>query len=183
MKHFRILVFLLVLALVLSACANQRQEPYEYTFSLHGQVKTIKINPETQTILDGTDVYYYTVTEVGSGTDYDITYPNGGTYWWMSTKYSGHGGWGDNYDDNRYIPGDILIYALQENQPWERNGNIGIGLLLLGLGAVNFFIPELPFYLRYGWAVENAEPSDTYLTLTKGGGILAMILGLIQFFI
>ena len=179
MKHFRILLPLLVLALVLSACGSTSTEPYEYTFSLNNQVKTIKINPETQTILDGTDVYHYTVTEVGSGTDYDITYPNGGTYWWMSTKYGGHGGWGDNYDDNRYIPGDILIYALQENQPWERNGNIGIGLLLMGLGALNFFIPEIPFYLRYGWAVQDAEPSDAYITAAKIGGVLAAVLGLI----
>ena len=29
----------------------------------------------------------------------------------------------------------------------------------------------------------STEPSDTYLAITKGGGILAMILGLIQFFI
>jgi hypothetical protein len=56
---------------------------------------------------------------------------------------------------------------------------VGIGLLLMGLGAVNFFLPEIPFYLRYGWAVENAEPSDAYITWTKIGGALAAVLGLV----
>ena len=49
----------------------------------------------------------------------------------------------------------------------------------MGLGALNFFIPELPFYLRYGWAVENAEPSDAYITVTRIGGAIAAVLGLV----
>lgn len=178
MKHFRILLPLLILALVLSGCGSTGQEPYEYTFGRNGQMKTIRINPETQTILDGTDVYYYTAKESAAGIDYDITYPNGGTYWWMATKYGGHGGGGDGYDETHYISGDILVDALQVNQPRQRAGNIGIGLLLMGLGAVNFFLPELPFYLKYGWAVENAEPSDAYITITKTGGVVLAVAGL-----
>ena len=60
---------------------------------------------------------------------------------------------------------------------------LGTGLLLVGLGALNFFIPEIPFYLRYGWAVQDAEPSDAYITVTKIGGAIAAVLGLVQFFI
>ena len=47
----------------------------------------------------------------------------------------------------------------------------------------NFFLPELGFWLRYGWAVERAEPSDAYITLTKAGGILAAVVGLICCFV
>lgn len=183
MKHFRILLPLLVLALVLSACGKQSLEPYTYTYSTLKGEKTITVNPETQTILDGNVAYSYKATKSGSGTDYEIIYPNGGTYWWMATDFGGHGGWSEDYDENTYISGNILIHAIQQNQPREKNGSIGLGLLIIGLGAVNFFIPELPFYLRYGWAVQDAAPSDTYILLTKAGGILAMVVGAIQFFI
>ena len=183
MKHFRFLLPLLVLALALSGCGNRRQEPYEYTFSLDNQVKTIKINPETQTILDGTDVYTYEMEKTASGISYVIDYPNGAIYQWIESKNGGAGGWSESYDDTAYIPGNILVYALEENQPREKIGNVGIGLLLMGLGALNFFLPEIPFYLKYGWRFRDEEPSEVYLTLTRIGGALVAILGLIQFFV
>ena len=183
MKHFRLILPLLILALVLSGCGNQRQEPYEYTFSLDNQVKTIRINPETRTILDGTDVYTYQVETSKIRTSYVIDYPDGAIYHWTETIHGGAGGWSDDYDESSYIPGNVLIHAIEQNQPRERIGNIGIGLLLLGLGAMNFFFPEIPFHLRYGWAVENAQPSDAYLITTKIGGVVAAIVGLVLCFI
>lgn len=179
MKHFRIFLPLLILALVLSGCGKRRLEPYEYTFSLDNQVRTIKINPETQTILDGTAVYTYEVEKTASGTSYVIDYPNGAVYHWTESKSGGAGGWSESYDDSTYISGNILVYALEENQPREKIGNFGVGFLLMVLGGAKFFLPEIPFYLKYGWAVRDAEPSDTYLTLTRVGGILAAVAGLI----
>lgn len=183
MKHFRILLPLLILALMLSACGNTSREPYTYTYSTFSGVKTITVNPEDQTILDGTDVYDYVVEKSGSRTSYVITYPNGATYHWTDTGSGGAGGWSDDYDENRYISGNILVCAVEENQPRERVGSVGLGLLLMGLGALNFFLPELPFYLKYGWAVENAEPSDAYITLTKICGAVMAVLGLVACFI
>ena len=184
MKHFRVFLPLLFLALVLSGCGSAAREPYEYTFSRDNQVKTIRINPETQTILDGTNVYTYQVEASNVCTTYVIDYPNGAIYHWMSPENgSGAGGWSDDYDPERYIPGNILVHALEQNHPRAKIGNIGMGILLVLLGAVNFFLPELPFYLRYGWAVRDAEPSDTYLTLTRIGGVILVLVGFIQFFI
>jgi len=75
---------------------------------------------------------------------------------------------------------DALDQAVRQAAPHrERNGNIGIGLLLMGLGAVNFFIPHHPFYLQYGWRFENAEPSDAYITFTRIGGAIAAVVGLV----
>lgn len=175
MKHFRILLMLLILAMVLSGCANTVREPYDYTFS----GKTITVYPETNTITDGLDVYTYQIEETQSRTSYVIHYPNGATYHWTATETGGAGGWSDDYDESRYIRGNILVNALEQSQPRERVGNIGVGLLLMGLGAVNFFLPELPFHLRYGWAVENAKPSGAYITWTKVCGAIAAIAGLI----
>ena len=179
MKHFRILLPLLILALVLSACGSTAREPYDYHFN----GKTITVYPETGTIMDGLNVYRYTVKETANGFDYDITYPNGGRYWWMSTRYGGHGGWSDGYDDSLYLSGNILVNALQQGEPQGKAGSVVVGLLMIGLGALNFFLPELGFWLRYGWAVERAEPSDAYITLTKAGGILAAVVGLICCFV
>ena len=183
MKHFRILLPVLILALMLSGCGKQSREPYTYSYSTFSGDKTITVNPETQTILDGTDVYDYEVESTNIRTSYVITYPNGATYHWTASEHGGAGGWSDDYDENRYISGNILIHAIEQNQPREKTGNVGIGFLLMGLGALNFFFPELPFYLKYGWAVENAEPSDTYITITKIGGVAVMIVGLIWCFI
>ncbi len=183
MKHFRILLPILILALVLSACGSTAQEPYTYTFGTDSGAKTITVNPETCTILDGTDVYHYTAKESVNGIDYDITYPNGGTYWWMAINHGGHGGWSDSYDETRYISGDILVDALQQSAPREKTDNVGLGLLLMGLGAMNFFLPEIPFYLKYGWAVENAEPSDAYITWTKAVGAVLAVAGLFACFV
>jgi len=178
-KHFRVLLPLLILILLLSGCGKQNQEPYTYTFSRDSDVKTITVNPEDGTILDGTDVYDYVMEKSGSRTSYVITYPNGATYHWSETGNGGAGGWSETYDDNRYISGTILVYALEENQPPEKLGSVGAGLLLMALGAVNFFFPELPFHLRYGWAVRDAEPSDAYITWAKIGGVLAAAAGLV----
>lgn len=175
MKHFRLLLPLLLLALVLSACGEQVQEPYDYTYN----GKTITVDPENCTILDGADVYDYIIEKSTSRTSYVITYPNGATYHWTATETGGAGGWSENYDENQYIGGKILVKALEAGQPREKTGNVGIGLLLMGLGAVDFFLPELPFYLKYGWKFENAEPSEGYLTLTRVVGAIAAVLGLV----
>lgn len=182
MKHFWILIPLLILALLLSGCGKQNTESYEYRFSRNNQVITLTVNPAEQTILNGTDVYDYVTEKHGSITSYVLTYPNGATYHWTATEHGGAGGWTDDYDETKYIPGDFLVDALQQSvdqsAPRQKNENVGIGLLLMGLGAVNFFIPHLPFYLKYGWAVENAEPSDAYITFTRIGGALCAVAGL-----
>ena len=184
MKHLRILLPLLILALILSGCGKQSPEPYTYTFSRDNQVITLTVNPETRTILDGTDVYDYVAEKHGSITSYVITYPNGATYHWTATEYGGAGGWSDDYDEIRYIPGDFLVDALDQavsqTAPYrERKGNVGIGLLLMGLGAVSFLFPEVMFHLRKGWMFWDAEPSDAYLTWSRISGVIIAVLGLI----
>ena len=179
MKHFRILLPILILALVLSGCGKQSLEPYTYTFSRDDQVITLTVNPETRTILDGTDVYDYVTEKRGSITSYVITYPNGVTYHWTATEHGGAGGWSDDYNETAYISGNILVYAIEEGTPREKQGNFALGLLIILLGGVNALFPSIPIYLKYGWRFENAEPSEAYLLVTRIGGILAVIVGLV----
>ena len=183
MKHFRILLPLLILALILSGCGNPSREAYTYVYSTFSGGKILHVDPESGTITEGQDVYHYEVDERGSMTSYVINYPNGAIYHWSETQHGGAGGGNEHYDEERYIPGNILLDAIRENQPREKTGYAAVGILLIGLGALNFFLPELGFWLRYGWAVENAEPSEAYIILTKTGGVLAAVVGLIWCFI
>lgn len=174
MKHFRVLLPLLILALVLTACTGE-PVPYEYTSG----GATVTVDPVSQTISNGQEIFTYTISDLGDRDSYEITFPDGSRYYWTAGNGGGAGGWSDDFDTDRYSYASFLVDALQVNQPRQKVGSVGLGLLLMGLGALNFFLPELPFYLKYGWAVENAEPSDAYITLTKIGGVVMAVLGLV----
>lgn len=178
MKHFRTLIPLLILVLLLSGCAGE-PVPYEYT---QGE-NTVTVDPIHQTISNGQETFTYTVEDRGSRVQYEITFPDGSRYWWIAGNGGGAGGWSDDFNQDRWSYASFLVRALEQSAPREKVGNPGAGLLLMGLGAVNFFLPELPFYFRYGWAVENAEPSDTYITWTKTAGVIAAVTGLVLCFI
>ena len=183
MKHFRLLLPLLILALLLSGCGKQSMEPYTYTFSRDDQAITLTVNPAEQTILYGTDVYDYVKEKHGSITSYVITYPNGATYHWTATEHGGAGGWSDDYDETTYISGNILVFAIEEGMPREKQGNPALGLLIVLLGGIHALFPKIPIYIKYGWRFENAQPSEAYLLVTRIGGILAVIAGLVWCFI
>ena len=179
MKHFRILLPLLVLALVLSGCAGERMESYTYNVNN----RTIEIYPESGTIVDGLDVYHYTRTENQSGSiDYVITYPNGGRFNWTKTENGGRGG-GSGINESLYLSGDVLMWALEAGEPAKKVGSPILGLLLMGLGAVNILFPEVTFHLRKGWMFRDAEPSDAYLFWGRVSGALVAVLGLIWCFV
>jgi hypothetical protein len=182
-KHLRILLPLLVLALILSGCGKQSPDPYTYTFSRDNQVITLTVNPETRTILDGTDLYDYVAEKHGNITSYVITYPNGATFHWTDTEHGGAGGWSDDYDETAYISGNILVLAIKEGMPREKQGNFALGLLIVLLGGVNALFPNIPIYLKYGWRFENAQPSEAYLLMTRIGGVIALIVGLVWCFV
>ena len=175
MKHFRILLPVLILVLLLSGCAGKNPEPYTYNVNN----RTIEIYPESGTIVDGLDVYHYTRTENQSGSiDYVITYPNGGRFNWTKTQNGGHGG-GNGINESLYLSGDVLVWALEAGEPVKKVGSPILGILLMGLGAVNFFFPDAMFHLRKGWMFRDAEPSDAYLTWGRISGVIIAAGGLL----
>ncbi|MOA66346.1 hypothetical protein D3C78_1930730 [compost metagenome] len=53
------------------------------------------------------------------------------------------------------------------------------GLIIIAIGLLNIFKPSFAWYLKEGWKVSGgSEPSDTYLALTRFGGVFSIILGL-----
>jgi len=178
-KHFRSLLSLLVLALLLTGCGSKDPEPYTYNVNN----RTLNIYPESGTIVDGLDVYRYTRTEKDSGEiDYVITYPNGGRYNWTKTKNGGYGG-GSGINDHLYLSGDVLIWALEAGEPARKVGSPILGIPLIVLGAWHALSPETVWYLKQGWMFRNAEPSDAAQFFIRFGGIGIAVMGLIACFV
>ncbi|QNL45926.1 hypothetical protein H8790_13240 [Oscillibacter hominis] len=139
------------------------------------------VDTEQQTITHGDDVFRYTV----GGRTVEITYPDGSTYFRTYDSAGWHGGWSDDYSEDRYIPGDTLVELLSDGaQPEKSSGNSPfIGVLLLAIGGFNAISPQTSWYLSYGWRFKNAEPSDAALLLGRCGGVLAAVIGLFLLFL
>lgn len=166
-----ILLCLLALLLLLTACGGETSSVYEqdgYTVDL-----------ESRTITYEEDVYTYTVSGSGAGSEIRITYPNGATYYWTWNGNFGHGGWSDDYDPVRYTDGDTLMELLNfEPEPEKSGPSPLLAILLLAAGIFNLVSPRAAWYLSYGWRFKNAEPSDAALVLGRLSGGLAILIGL-----
>lgn len=57
------------------------------------------------------------------------------------------------------------------------------GIICIAIGLINVINPNFAWYLKEGWKVDgDSEPSDTYIALTKIGGVIAIVFGVIFFF-
>ena len=94
-----VLTFLLLL--LLTGC-REKPSPIR-TITYMDQEYTL--DQVKQTITHSGDVYHYQF----SGNEITLEYPNQATY--SQTDYGGSiaSGWTENYDDARYVPGDVLI--------------------------------------------------------------------------
>ena len=61
--------------------------------------------------------------------------------------------------------------------------NIFVGLFAIVIGLVNVVSPETGWYLSHGWKYRDAEPSDAALTWGRVSGVIAIIIGIICFFV
>lgn len=178
MKRFLILCMAVCL-LLLTACAGSSRDPNVYDVEYNGKTYTVDQNNQTITF-DG-HVYQFKVSGSGSNMRFEVTYPNGATY-------SGSGWAGshsDNYDPDRYAPGDTLWSVLEQGRPGaqKNSGYWFIGLLLVGLGIFQTCSPRTSWYISHGWRYKNAEPSELALGLGRVGGIFVILIGIICFFV
>lgn len=184
MKKLMIFLLAALLAVCVCACASSENSSV-YTVTRNGTDYTV--NQENGTISDGTYTYQYTLSGNSSGYSISITYPDGSTYWWSEQTSSGglglgSGGWSDDYDENRYVSGDVLCGILEAGVPASRQsspGNVLIGIVLLGLGLFNIISPHTAWYLRNGWRYQDVEPSDLALGVTRGCGVACVIFAIV----
>lgn len=178
----QIVVLFLLLTFLLSACTPE-STPTVNTVTLNGEAYTV--DSQQGTITHGEDVYLIMV-EVGTiNRTTKILYPNGATYYYTESETGGHGGWSEDYDPDRYVDGDTLLAVLEMDvpKPTQRQGHPLLGLLLILVGLVEAIFPQFGWYLRYGWAFKNGEPSDLALGLSRAGGVVMLIIGIIAMFV
>ena len=177
----QLIPIVLILLLLLAACGQEEAQTV-YTVALGNDHYTV--DTQNLTISDGTYTYNYEI----NGGKTAITYPNGATYYWSWSGNVGSGGWSEDYDDSVYTGGDTLLKVLEQDRPGtrkerERVGNPLVGLLFIGLGLWNAVSPYSSWYLSHGWRYKDAEPSDAALGFTRFGGIAAIVIGVIVFFV
>lgn len=178
-----ILLLLAMLFVFLTACES-KETPQVYTVERDGKVYTVDAKAQTISV-DGY-VCRFEVSSSGTHVDFEVTYPDGSTYWWSEEAYGGGGGWSDDYDPEKYVAGDVLWDVLrldEQTTPTDSDKYIILGLILLLLGVIHVAIPYKMWYVSYGWRYKDAEPSDMALLAERAGGIIAIIVGVICLFI
>ena len=164
---------LLFLLLLLTGCGRQQTTVYDVIL----EDETFRVDTAAQTIWADDVLYSYEI----SGDSTTFTYPNGASYYWTETEMGGYGGWSDDYDAEQYVPGNLLLMALEQTRPEParegKGARVIAGLILIALGVFYLLKPEIAWRLRYGWAVRDAEPSDLALGLARVAGGIACIIG------
>lgn len=181
MKAVKMQVYLLILVMSLLLCACGATST---VYTIEKNNVSYEVDTENETISDGINVYQYEFSGNKSSYDVNITYPDGSTYWFHMSGGAGHGGWSDDYDEDRYVDGDTLSDVLLEKAPKEVNsGNWLAALIIAIVGIFNIVSPYSAWYLEYGWRYKNAEPSDIALGLNRVVGVIAVVAAVALLFV
>lgn len=176
-------LFALMSLAVLTACGSEKASlPYDVTYN----GKTYTVDQAQQTITVDGEVCHYEISSRGSSVSFDVTYPDGSTYWWQEDQHGGMGGWGEGYDPERYASGEELWKVLNLDSRVDAGASgkyAALGLILILLGVVNAIFPRAMWYLSYGWRYKHAEPSDAALLVGRSGGVVMAVVGVICLFV
>lgn len=180
MKKRLCAVFLLVLlCLTMTSCG--KEEPYTVT---RGD-KTFTVDTVNAAISDGEYTYQYDLSGSAEKYSLDITYPDGSTYWWDQNGNIGHGGWSNEYDEDRYVSGDVLRDILEggldDGGPALRF--LPVSILLAAVGLWGLISPYSAWYVSHGWRYKDADPSETALAVERFGGGFAVVLAVVLLFL
>ena len=184
-RTMAIFALILAAAMLLAGC---KKEPLPKVYTVYSYGAPYTIDTEGRTISDGTYTYGYEYA--ASGSRVSFTYPDGNVYsaGIQSANSSGAGGVSAgsvsaDYDYNSgYTDPLSLCYALTSPRETERASDTNplVALLLCGVGIFNLAAPKASWYLSYGWRFKDAEPSDAAITLSRIGGGIAVVIGVIM---
>jgi hypothetical protein len=138
-KHFRILLPLLLLVLLLSGCGSTTRNPYTVSPDRN---RVVTIHPAAGTITYGNATYRYKVKNTWGGERYELIYPDGQRYTWTESKETGEGTWSEEWNPTIYLDRDFLISALKESAPRgpkyfrDQEGNPVAGILCIVAGLL-----------------------------------------------
>lgn len=173
-----LLAIIMLLLFTLSACHKQKQDIYQV--EIVGDIYTI--DTENRTITYDNQTYKYEI----EGSKTIITYPDNTTYFWTRARNGGYGGYdglNGSYDEEKYISGDKLLFALYKVNPVKEDSrNYVLIILLILLGAWNAISPYSSWYLSHGWKYKNVQPSEVSLIWIRIGGMISIGIGILLFF-
>lgn len=173
-------LFLLSLLLLLSLCACGKQDVYDVEYE--GRIYTVDTVNSTVTF-DG-HVCGYKLETMGESVTLNVTYPDGSTYFHHQIEGMGMGGGSVDYNENRYVPGEVLWEVLDADRELNQNKAIAWGmggLVLIPLGIFYILRPRAVWTVSHGWLFKDAEPSDAALLLARLSGVVLILLGLFCF--
>ena len=174
-------LLMIAAALLLCSCAGKESSPVR-TVESYGRVYTV--DTENQTITYEGVVYSFDIeSSGGQGYSVHFTAPDGATSFWNEVGMGGAGGWSDDWDMDVW-PSDLAKALNGGSQSARRGtGNPLLGLLLIAIGAFHALAPGTAWYLSHGWRFKDAEPSEAALFFSRAGGIVAIFIGIIFFFV
>jgi len=176
-----IFALILAAAMLLAGC---KKEPLPKVYTVYSYGAPYTIDTEGRTISDGTYTYGYEYA--ASGSRVSFTYPDGNVYsaGIQSANSSGAGGVsaGSVSADYDYNSGYTDPLSPRETKRAASSGSNHpfVALLLCGVGIFNLAAPKASWYLSYGWRFKDAEPSDAAITLSRIGGGIAVVIGVIM---
>ncbi len=172
-------------AMLLAGC---KKEPLPTVYTVYSYGAPYTIDTQGCTISDGTYTYGYEYA--ASGSSVSFTYPDGNVYsaGIQSANSSGAGGVSAgaisaDYDYSSGYTDPLTLYrALTSPRETEKASDTNplVALLLCGVGIFNLAAPKASWYLSYGWRFKDAEPSDAAITLSRIGGGIAIVIGVIM---
>jgi hypothetical protein len=141
------------------------------------QGRTYSVDLDRQTVaFDGVVCTF----EIVDGKVFQVTYPDGSTYW---RNADGDSGCSDDYDGARYAPGDAMWCAVFGTDQQQSSGGQYwlVGVVCVAVGALNILSPRAVWRIRYGWHRKDASPSPATLAASRGIGVLCVVAGIVFF--
>ena len=184
-RLFAAVLFTAMLLTCLTGCVSKvNRTGISEVWGKDGNVYIIDFDGKT--IKHNDVVYSYEVSGEDSDLSFTIHYPNGATYYSTPTDDS----WSDNYDPRFYKAGNALADALQtayaprliKPDPTF----VIVGLLCACSGLFSVFAPEAAMELHNLFRIrlyESIVPSEFGIKVTRITGGLAILIGVILFFV
>ena len=126
----------------------------------------------------------------GKRITYTVTYPNGAVYTETREGDTVQSGWEGGLDPFQHTKVETLVgilddyYYVQVLKPHFLNW-IG-ALVLISMGLFGALCPRMAWeweHLLKAWQYQSIEPTDDAIFMTRIGGILGIVVGVIFFFV
>ena len=183
-RKYACFLMVIFLAFALAGCYSYQEPAGSVRSSSDGVSYFLDYNKKS-IVYNGVE-YTYAVDGSRKNPTITITYPNGATY------FSGENAsdWSDNYDETLFTPGKELVKLIRPSYTAVRKGpgawNFIMAAICIVTGLFDAIFPRKAWALDHlfkAWQYKSTEPSNDGLTMTRFGGIILIIVGVILFFV